>query len=276
MASVPRSMRGRWAHRVDGASAVRLGFLALLAAMWLAGTARAQEFQLPEDRRVAWQPGIPGGIPAVGGPSNDVVALGADPTGRLSAQAAFESALTAAATGPARVVYVPPGTYLLTNGIFLSSGVVLRGAGPQSRLVFRTDSNGQGRAIGLLTWDRDQRAATNLLRRAAARGDAVLEVDGAAGYASGDVICVWQDNPDGWDAHADGASCGQVAEVVDVRPEEGRLALRHALRASYTTGRRARVQEMDAIIGAGVENLGVALEGPGEWHSIELKHAVRY
>jgi hypothetical protein len=85
---------------------------------------------IPEDRRVKWQPGVPGGIPnrttlcatVTNAPYNAVGDGVADDA------AALQAALDACPAG--QVVFVPKGVFRVTKGLAIPSGVVLRGAGP--------------------------------------------------------------------------------------------------------------------------------------------------
>lgn len=85
---------------------------------------------IPQDRRIDWSPGIPGGVPTnytlcanvKDAPYN---AVGDDLTDDTLA---FQNAL--AACGAGTYVYVPTGTYKLTAGLSIPSGVLLKGDGP--------------------------------------------------------------------------------------------------------------------------------------------------
>lgn len=114
--------------------------LAALAAAALAAPAGARPAPtggagvIPADRRTVWNPGIPGGIPAVKSihATLDAAAYGdgkADATGAINA--AIQAAGDAAGPDRLQVVYLPPGTYRVAGIVNLNrSFVVLRGAGP--------------------------------------------------------------------------------------------------------------------------------------------------
>ncbi len=95
---------------------------------------------LPEDRRVEWIVGIPGGIPTDWPVWKKVTdaPYGADPTGRRESARAFNQALADMPEG--HVLFVPEGTYRLDSSIQWrgeSSRRTLRGAGPgRTRLLF--------------------------------------------------------------------------------------------------------------------------------------------
>lgn len=82
--------------------------------------------------------------PRVAGPTVSVRDTGADPSGARDSTAAFREALARLpATGG--VVYVAAGTYRLDDDLRVSQGgVVLRGEGPSSRLIFTRRHSAQG------------------------------------------------------------------------------------------------------------------------------------
>ena len=98
---------------------------------------------IPEDRRVDWAPGIPGGIPTNYPvfcnvrekiPGSPLLAVGdgkADDTAALAAAIHW--------CPPRQVVYVPAGTYRISWTLRLSDSIVLRGAG-QGKTRFLLDS----------------------------------------------------------------------------------------------------------------------------------------
>jgi len=70
----------------------------------------------------------------------DVLDFGADPTGVLDCRAAFQAAEAALAEGYGGIIWVPPGSYLMTGGVSLRSGTSVVGAGASaSRIVAVTD-----------------------------------------------------------------------------------------------------------------------------------------
>lgn len=62
-------------------------------------------------------------------PVFNVVGYGADPSGVQDSTAAINSAVTAAIAAGGGIVYLPPGTYLKSGAVNLSSNIVLKGAG---------------------------------------------------------------------------------------------------------------------------------------------------
>jgi hypothetical protein len=95
-------------------------------------SARAE--MIPPERRIAaWNPGIPGGIPARTKicATIDAAVYG---DGTTDATAAIQTAINGCPSG--QVVLLPPGTYRTTATLLVLKSIVLRGAGPsQTRIV---------------------------------------------------------------------------------------------------------------------------------------------
>src|SRR5689334_15790771 len=94
----------------------------------------AQADVLPPERRITWQPGVPGGIPARNTDcANAVTGYGAKGDGVTDDTQAIQNAINACPAG--QVVYVPAGTYRLNSQLTIAKGIVLRGAGPSATLL---------------------------------------------------------------------------------------------------------------------------------------------
>src|SRR5256885_8305652 len=79
------------------------------------------------DRRTAWNPGIPGGIPS----RTTICATVNAATfgnGSTDATSAIQTAINGCPEG--QVVYLPAGTYKVTSNLTIAKGIVLRGDGP--------------------------------------------------------------------------------------------------------------------------------------------------
>jgi hypothetical protein len=100
-------------------------FVCLLVAA-SAGTSQAEI--VPSNRRINWQPGVPGGIPDRSTIcANVVTGFGARGDGVNNDAPAIQNAINACPAG--QVVFVPAGTYRLDSQLTIGKGVVLRGAG---------------------------------------------------------------------------------------------------------------------------------------------------
>lgn len=124
-----------------------------LALLFIAVTARPGSAALiPEDRRIEWAPGIPGGIPTnypvfcnvrVKIPGSPLVAVG---DGKADDYPALAAAIQWC---PAKhVIYLPEGVYRISTGLWLADSVVLRGAGQgKTRIVL--DSAYRSPVVGI-------------------------------------------------------------------------------------------------------------------------------
>jgi len=109
-------------------SRVLTGTLLLFASLGSAQNVSAET--IPSERRITWQAGVGGGIPARPVVFADVTQppFSADKTGAADASAAIQSAIDACPVG--QVVSIPAGTYRLNTQLNIAKGIVVRGAGP--------------------------------------------------------------------------------------------------------------------------------------------------
>ncbi len=144
----------------------------------------------------------------------NVRAFGARGDGTTDDGPAFVAAIAAvAATGKPGAVWIPPGRYLIREVLFLkTSGVVLRGAGPETTtLVFPEplfEALGEGPWGGPYGWswgggwiwahgEFEELPAVARIVRDAARGATELAVDAAARLEGGDLVRLLQTETDG-------------------------------------------------------------------------------
>ena len=104
---------------------------------------------IPEDRRVPWNPGIPGGIPEV---KKICARVSAEQygNGTTDAAPAIQAALDACPEGQA--VLLPAGTYRTGMVLWIRKGIVLRGEGPAKTRVVRHEAkdNWHGAVIRII------------------------------------------------------------------------------------------------------------------------------
>jgi hypothetical protein len=127
---------------VDSAGLRRLALPALIA--WLAGASgdavaaagdAPKPSPIPPERATVWDPGIPGGVPAVT-KVHATIDAGRYGAGEADATEAINAAIRSAGdeaerTGVRQAVFLPRGTYLAAGILRMNrSDVVLRGAGP--------------------------------------------------------------------------------------------------------------------------------------------------
>lgn len=110
-----------------------------LLIIFLCATVGAAEI-IPWDRRIRWVPnetvGIRGGVPTYTGTVRDITQApySADNTGVISASSALQTAINNSSGGD--IVSIPAGIYRITGGIVHKNGVLVRGAGTNTILVF--------------------------------------------------------------------------------------------------------------------------------------------
>lgn len=120
-------------------------FCALVLPAFMFGAIGVHASIIPANRMVDWinyPPGVQGGIP---NRTNIFATLNVDKTGRTDVSSFINAAI--AACPPNQVVFLPAGTYLITNTISMQSGVVLRGAGMNQTTLVYSNGNG-GDAVG--------------------------------------------------------------------------------------------------------------------------------
>jgi len=140
---------------------------------------------MPPERRTAWKPGPPGGIPerTVVCATVNASAFG---NGIVDATAGIQAAIDACPEG--QVVSLSAGEFLVngTYPITLGKGVVLRGAGPAATRLSKTSP--QANPVVLIGERWPQEAASALLAANAARGATSVTLVSAAGFSPGQLV----------------------------------------------------------------------------------------
>jgi hypothetical protein len=231
---------------------------------------------IPDDRRIEWRPGVPGGIPdpATACPASapSVREFGAVGDGTTDDAAAFQAAVDAAADGTA--VRVPAGTYLLRTGLTIDHGVVLCGEGPAaSRLLFDCPEVG----VAMLTYDRGDFVA---VVGGATKGSTTLTVADGSGFTVGEYAELQQDNdwsvmdPENvWrsESWVPAASVGQLFRVTAAAGTV--LTVEPPVTFDYVSAMNPVVRPLGLVEGAGLQGLYLArLEG-GDAGTVQMKNA---
>jgi hypothetical protein len=135
---------------------------------------------LPADRITTWAPGIPGGVPAR---TTICATISAATYGNGSTDAAGAIQAAVNACPDDQVVYLPAGTYRLSNVIQLRHRVVLRGAGAnQTRLQMASPG------VAVMIGDWTSFGTPLALSADAAKGSTTLTVSNASAIAVGDIL----------------------------------------------------------------------------------------
>jgi pectate lyase-like protein len=179
---------------------------------------------IPDERRVDWKPGVPGGIPNRTTICADVTDYGAQGNGSADDTNAIQSAIDDCPEG--QVVFVPPGNYRITDALRIDAGITLRGAGPEQSNI-ALDNDGVSRVIEVGRYE-DYGPPTAVVG-GSTKGSTEIELADASDYEVGDIImidtvdepglvmpgfeggCEWYSRPD---ANGDQRSLGQRDEIV--------------------------------------------------------------
>jgi hypothetical protein len=155
---------------------------------------------IPDDRRIDWKPGIPGGIPkyppfaSVKDPPYSAKA-----DGKADDTQAIQKAIDACPVGKA--VLLPAGTYRLTTELKISKGIALRGEGPaKTKLINESDKD---HIIGIRNWDQE---GTAKILSGCNKGSTAITVDDASKFKINELLLI--------DALND-------PDLVDINGEEG-------------------------------------------------------
>ncbi len=145
---------------------------------------------VPDNRRIAWNPGIPGGIPnrTEVCATIDAATLG---DGQTDATSAIQAAIDACPEG--QVVKIPTGSYRLTSWLSIQKGIVLRGDGPtNTKLILDAQSIPSVIEIGR-SWTEKPGVA---VQSGAMKGSNSLTLSDASQFKVGDLVLLDQvDDP---------------------------------------------------------------------------------
>ncbi len=223
---------------------------ALLAPLFVAAPAGAV-VELPV---IAWDPGVPGGIPEITGPVASVLDHGAVADGVTDDLAAFQAALAALPDGG--VLWVPAGDYFLNGTLEIGSGgIVLRGEGAdRSRLLLGDATTA---SISVLTYGRGEWQA---LGEAVARGATSVTVPDGAAFTVGEWAELQQANdaalmytdPE-WEVDWALDCRGQLLEVTAI--DGNRVSFRHPIYLDYLLPDSPQIRPQRLVKHVGIERL---------------------
>jgi pectate lyase-like protein len=231
------------------------------------------------DRRIDWQPGIPGGIPDMAtvcpAAAPSVTDFGAVGDGVVDDYPAFDAAISAAAEGSA--ILIPEGDYLLQTGLSIDKGVILCGEGSdKSRLLFDCDET----AIDIVTYDRGDFIVVS---DGATKDSTQLTVADASSFSPGDFAELQQDNdwdvmdPEDYWRHSGNVdwvpeSCvGQMFEVVAVNGNT--ITVDPPVHFDYNPAMNPQIRRMGLVTGVGIESLYLARMNTADRATVGLKNA---
>ena len=225
---------------------------------------------IPGQRRITWNPGIPGGIPEVSGPVENIIDYGADPTGKTDSHDAISTAINKLpSTGG--VVYIPEGTYLLNSTLLISqSNVVVRGAGMASTKLL-SDVEGVSIEVESAAKENWQKITGGLNL-----GSFQIEVENGAAFTKGTFMEIQQENDssimyteDTWIQRWAENSVGQVFEIVDIQGNS--IILKTSLHHTFSGNLNPVARPFKAVRNVGIENLFIQKLKPAN-HTISFDH----
>jgi len=242
-----------------------------------------------ESRRIDWQPGIHDGIPNYP-VSENILDYGAVGDGITDDTEALKNAISACEESTA--VFIPAGTYLITDRIDIRKSIVLRGAGPdQTFLKFeKLDGAGEYQRTNIWIGTSTLGFTANVLDNCE-KGSDEITVDDVSGFSVGDLIEIRQDNDpevmarpivdpsvnDSWaEGHWGHRTVGQFLIITDIYETNNTLTLHKPLYYDYNLDMNPAVTRcVEPTKYAGVEDLHIELvvDCNGYFGNIQMDHA---
>jgi hypothetical protein len=247
------------------------GAVSVKAADAPAAAAPAVADVLPPERRTAWNPGIPGGIPARTSvcTSVDAARFG---NGVLDATSAIQAAIDGCPAG--QVVQLSAGEFLINaaDPLTLRKGVVLRGTGPASTRLVKTANSANPLILVGERWVKE--AASTNLTADAAKGATRVQVASSDGFGVGQLVLLDETTDTSyvyWGTDAAAAPGGQargwftrfdrpVGQMLEVAQVNGNtVSFTTPLHIGFDTAHAAQLTRYlnPAVRNAGVEDLYV-------------------
>jgi Pectate lyase superfamily protein len=222
------------------------------------------------NRRITWQPGVPGGIPArTTICANVVTNFGAVGDGVHDDSPNIQNAINACPSG--QVVFVPAGTYRLNNDLTIAKSISLRGAGPSST---KLKSYASWHAVQLGNFPSSP--APTSVSGSPAKGATTVTVASTSGLQAGDYISIDQLNDNVEVVNADGTGgtspeecrsggqtrcLGQIMKITGVSGQT--LTFDPPLYHAYSAAQSPQIWELTFVTQqAGVEDLSLERVSP--------------
>jgi len=222
------------------------------------------------ERRVHWNPGIPGGIPEISGPVANIMDHGADPSGIRDSRPAIMSAM-AALPASGGVVLVPEGRFRIGSKLTITRDhIVIRGTGWKSKLLLGAGGDG----IEVSTY---QRGSWQSPAGAVMKGDTTVVVENGALFTAGEFAEIEQDNdpelmytdPQWIQSWAEN-SVGQFFRVKNVDGDT--LTFDDPVNLDFNTALNVRIRPQNLIQYVGFEDLYLE-KTVAEGHTLMFKNA---
>lgn len=175
------------------------------------------------------------------------------------------------------VVYLPAGTYRLTQPLYLKPYMILRGAGAVLTSLLFEGTGTVDRCIGIIRWDGQQSTVYVTPTDGMGLGSTEVTVSSVADFRPGDILEIEEDNDPAWNLNDEWQQrlAGQINRIRTVDTVNLRLGLDRPLRHGFTVRRNPRLRRLSTINNVGVENLFIRRMDPANGYTIEMKYAVR-
>jgi hypothetical protein len=255
--------------------------LLLILACTIPAARSARGQIIPEERRIDWSPGIPGGIPQypVGLNVKDAP-YNAQGNGVADDTAAIQTAIDDCPEGQA--VFLPEGTYRLTQQLdIFDKAVVLRGEGPDR--TFLQNYAASDSVIRIYRWSGGAGAVG--IVSGTTKGSTSIDVEDASALDPGDYIVVYQENASAIpvDPVGCGGNCGwcgledeenhAMTQIVRIESKTGNtLTLARPLYFTFQSALNPQAKETAMMEGGGVEDLHIEMmeEGSGQRSAVYI------
>jgi hypothetical protein len=207
---------------------------------------------IPDNQRIDWKPGIPGGIHRVEAPVKNIADFGADPKGVSDSYPAIKAAMDALPASGG-VVFIPEGTYKIGSTITIEKdNIIIRGSGTSSRLKMGNKGNS-------IEVKGDERDNWQKIKSGFSKDSRAVIVEGGSVFKPGQFVEIEQDNnpaamytkPE-WNQDWGENAVGQLLRVEEVSGNE--LKLKSPLHFSYSPEFNPRIRPIKLISGVGFEN----------------------
>lgn len=214
----------------------------------------AQHYQIPEERAIQWDPGVPGEIPYYPIGSN-VMDFGAKGDSLTDNTDAFNRAIRAAEEGTA--ILIPEGKYIIKRMIVIERSVVLRGEGYQkTKLYFSPNESSNFLELRKIV----QNDPWIQLVSGFTRGSGQIVTSATASFSAGDYLEIVQDNdPDYFKPGRLGAAdwgenaVGQIVRIANV--DGDKIELVGKLYYDYHPDMNPRIRKINCATKVGLENM---------------------
>ena len=208
------------------------------------------------DRRIDWEPGLlqeKAPYPVYANVKNSPYNASGD--GLADDTSAIQNAINDAPPGSA--VYLPDGTYRVTNQLNINKGIVLRGNGPdKTKILNYKNSTGN-----ILRLGGNGSSSSVSITGGTTKGSNQITVSSTSGVSVGDYIRIYQDNDPSLVDNAGCNWCGDngqhlMAQIVKIDAISANvLTLNRPLYYTFKAAQNPEFRKISMTVGVGIEDL---------------------